>query len=265
LKDLPAFADTDLIAPACHDTASAIAAVTQNLGHTAYIVSGTWSLVGTVVDSPVTTKEAYNSGFTNQGEAAGGYCFHTNINGMWLLKQCIDHWLEAGRSIDLVTLVAEAESVKPYPERLDVDAAPLLLAGRMPERINYQLEAQRYARNDYSQQSIPDEPGNEPIFARLIFESLAARYAEVIKNLESLTGRSFQRITILGGGSRNALLSRLTEEATGLPTFPGEAEGSTLGNFAVQLASLESPGGLTPESLRNWASFLTTPVSVSTG
>jgi rhamnulokinase len=230
LAALPAFRDTELIAPACHDTASAIAAIGGEMEHTAYIVSGTWSLVGTVVEKPVTSAEALRAGFTNQGAAAGGYCFHSNVNGMWLLKQCLDHWCGEGRTIELTVLVAQAAQVASIPGTVDVDAPSLLLAGEMPARINEEL---RRAGLD----EVEDVPGNEPIFARVIFSSLARRYAQVLHNLESLTARSFQRITILGGGSRNALLRRLTEESTGLPVIIGEAEGSTLGNFAVQLAS----------------------------
>ena len=236
LKQLPAFLDTDLIAPACHDTASAIAAVTPNLDHTAYIVSGTWSLVGTVVKDPITTKEAFHFGFTNQAAATGEYCFHTNINGMWMLRQCLDHWQGDGRNIDLPTLIEQAAQVQTVPALLNVDAPSLMLGGRMPERINNQLKG--YQLQGIETQTIPDEPGNEPIFARLIFSSLAARYAVTIRNLEQLTGQTFQHITLLGGGSRNTLLRHLTEQSTGLPVAAGLAEGSTLGNFAVQLAAL---------------------------
>jgi rhamnulokinase len=254
LKELAAFADTDLIAPACHDTASAIAAVHQNLAHTAYIVSGTWSLVGTVIADSITTKNAFNFGFTNQGAAAGGFCFHTNINGMWLLKQCLDHWQAEGRNIDLSTLLAQAAQIEKIPALLNVDAPTLMLAGRMPERINYLLEG--YQLEGIETHAIPDEPGNEPVFARLIFASLAARYAVTLRNLESLTGRGFERIVILGGGSRNALLRRLTEESTGLPVMIGEAEGSTLGNFAVQLASEAQAGTDFQSRVRAWAARL---------
>ena len=252
LAELPAFRDTLLIAPACHDTASAIAAVTADLSHTVYIVSGTWSLVGTVIDRPIATPEAEHAGFTNQGEAAGGYCFHTNINGMWLIKQCLDHWRHTGRDIELPALLAQAAQVADIPGLLNVDAPSLLLAGNMPERINSELTL-------LGLQPIPDIPGNEPIFARLIFASLAARYATTIANLASLTGRSFRQITILGGGSRNTLLSQLTEQATGLPVTAGEAEGSTLGNFAVQLAALEAAPGKAPSAaaIRGWANRLT--------
>jgi rhamnulokinase len=254
LKELAAFADTDLIAPACHDTASAIAAVNQNLAHTAYIVSGTWSLVGTVIEDPITTKNALNFGFTNQGAATGGFCFHTNINGMWLLKQCLDHWQADGRNIELPALIAQAAQIEKIPTLLNVDVPTLMLAGRMPERINYQLES--YQFEGIETHTIPDEPGNEPVFARLIFASLAARYVVTLRNLEALTGRSFQKIVILGGGSRNVLLRRLTEESTGLPVVCGEAEGSTIGNFAVQLAA-EGNGGPSREAIRAWAARLT--------
>jgi rhamnulokinase len=256
LAELPAYQDTVLIAPACHDTASAIAAVTHDLRDTAYIVSGTWSLVGTVIDKPICIPEAEHDGFTNQGEAAGGYCFHTNVNGMWMLKQCLDHWASQGRRIELPTLIAAAGEVSRIPGLINVDAPPLLLAGEMPERINHELESAGMDR-------ISDESGNEPVFARVIFASLAARYTSVLQNLEKLTGRSFRKITVLGGGSRNALLARLTEQSTGLQVIPGEVEGSTLGNFAVQLAALDgaASGAATvpaADLVRSWASYLST-------
>jgi len=258
LAELPAFRDTLLIAPACHDTASAIAAVTADLSHTAYLVSGTWSLVGTVIDRPIATPEAESAGFTNQGEAAGGFCFHTNINGMWIIKQCLDHWRHHGRNIELPSLIAQAEKVAEIPGILNVDAPSLMLAGNMPERINSELAL-------LGLPPIADIPGNEPVFARLIFSSLAARYATTIANLAQITGRSFRQITILGGGSRNTLLSRLTQEATGLPVTAGEAEGSTLGNFAVQLAALEAENGqpISAAAIRNWADLLTARLTLN--
>ena len=230
LASLPAFCDTELIAPACHDTSSAIAAINADFEHTAYIISGTWSLVGTVVQKAINSHEAKDAGFTNQRAAMGGFCFHSNVNGMWLLKQCIDQWSADGREIDLADLLAQAGLVSSIPGTIDVDAPPLHLAGNMPTRINNELRRRGF-------DTIPDLAGNEAIFARVIFTSLALRYSTVIGNLSSLTGRRFNCIAILGGGSRNSLLRRLTEESTGIPTSLGEAEGSTLGNFAVQLAS----------------------------
>lgn len=235
LAELPAFRDTDLIVPACHDTASAVAGITTSLDDAAYICSGTWSLVGTLSPSPVTTEEALNLGFTNQGAVGGKFCFHTNVNGMWILKQCLDRWCEAGRPQEIDSLVRAAAEMNQFPGTIPVDAPQLLLGGNMPALLNEQLRLRDLAE-------IPDIAGNEPVFARMIFESLASRYAEVLRNLERITGRSFRRVYILGGGSKNQLLTRLTWQHTGLSVEIGNAESSTIGNFAVQLASAESNG-----------------------
>ncbi len=250
LAELGAFKDTMLIAPACHDTASAIAGISTSLESAAYICCGTWSLVGTVIPSPITKPEVMNTRYTNQGAAAGGFCFHTNVNGMWLIKQCIDSWAAQGRSWTIEDLVQRATSCKAPPGIIDVDAESLLLDTEMPERINRELRSR-------GESPIADIPGNEPVFARLIFESLAARYATALVQLEQTLSRKLDRIHILGGGSRNKLLLALTAERTGLPVEAGEAESSTIGNFAVQLAACEANGKhLTPEAIRSCAAHL---------
>ena len=253
LAELDAFRDTDLIVPACHDTASAIASIPTSLKKVAYICSGTWSLVGARIASPIATAEAMQAGFTNQGAAGGGFQFHTNVNGMWIVKQCIESWRKAGRTWTIEALVAEAERCRDFPGTVDVDAAPLLLDEAMPARLNEQLRARGYA-------AIEDCAGNEPLFARTIFESLAARYVTAIQSLEKLLGERLLRIHILGGGARNQLLTRLTAERTGLPVETGHTEGSTIGNFAVQLAAAESPDArVHAEDICRWARILERP------
>ena len=250
LAELPAFKNTQLIAPACHDTASAIAGIATGLDSTFYICSGTWSLVGTLVSSAITTPEAMAARYTNQGAAAGGFLFHTNVNGMWLIKQCMDSWAAQGRRWKIEDLVAAASACHVPEGVIDVDAEPLLLDGNMPKRINAELKKLRLA-------IIPDTAGNEPAFARLIFESLASRYASALANLEQMLGRKLERIHILGGGSRNKLLTKLTALRTGLPVEAGEPESSTIGNLAVQLSSGESEGKPNgAESVRRWAKLL---------
>jgi rhamnulokinase len=249
LSDLPPYHGTELIAPACHDTASAIAAIPSDLDSTAYICSGTWSLIGALVPHPITTSQALAARFTNQGAAAGGFCFHTNVNGMWLLKQCMEHWAGTGRKLSIVDLIDRAAACPSTPI-IDVDADPLLLAGNMPARLNHQLALAGHL-------PIPDVPGNETLFARLIFESLAARYATAIADLELLLQRKITRIHIIGGASRNRLLAELTAQRTGLSVDCGHPESSTIGNFALQLAATETPD--TPPSsasLRHWATLL---------
>ena len=248
LATLDAFRDTQLIAPACHDTASAIAGIPINLAAAAYICSGTWSLVGTLTSAPVTTFASFDARYTNLGAATGDLCFHTLVNGMWLVKQCMEAWGHEERPWSIEELVAQAAACRTYPGVIDVDAEPLLLDGNMPERINHELSLRGL-------QPIPDKAGNEPIFARVIFESLASRYATALVQLEQMLGRKLERIHILGGASRNKLLLALTAERTGLPVEAGEAESSTIGNFAVQLAAGEGTP-LTPNAVRQWAKRL---------
>jgi rhamnulokinase len=250
LAILDAFRHTQLIAPATHDTASAIAGIPTSVDSTVYICSGTWALLGTLTSAPVTTKEAFDARYTNLGAAGGDLCLHTLINSMWLLKQCMDAWTADGRPWEIEKLVQQAAACKAFPGIIDVDAEPLLLDSGMPGRINNELSR-------LGLEPIPDVAGNEPIFARVIFESLAARYASAIAALDRMLGRKLQRIHILGGASRNKLLSRLTAQRAGLPVETGHSESSTIGNLAVQLATSEANGQpLTTEAIRTWAARL---------
>jgi rhamnulokinase len=249
LATLDAFRNTDLIVPACHDTASAIAGIPSRLDSTLYICSGTWSLVGTLIDKPVTTQQAFDARYTNLGAATGELCFHTLVNGMWLLKQCMESWSKEGRAWNIEDLIGLAASSR-HPGVINVDAEPLLLDSDMPERINRELERHGSA-------NIPDVAGNEPVFARVIFESLAARYASALESLEEMLGRKLERIHILGGASRNKLLTELTAQRTGLSVEIGEPESSTIGNLAVQLAASEADGRpIDPALVRKWAAVL---------
>ena len=249
LAALDAFRETQIVATACHDTAAAIAGIPTSLSSTAYICSGTWSLVGTLTNAPVTTAEALEARYTNLGAATGELCFHTLVNGMWLLKHCMDAWSAEGRAWEIEDLIAQAAGSS-FPGVIDVDAEPLLLSSGMPERINHQLRRRRL-------DTIPDVAGNEPVFARVIFESLAARYASALASLERMLGRRLERIHILGGASRNKLLTELTAQRTGLPVETGQTESSTIGNLAVQLAAGEANGQpLSAKSVRQWAALL---------
>jgi len=233
LARLPVFRDTTLIAPACHDTASAVAGIPSNDDDWAYISSGTWSLVGTVLGSPCNGPAARAHGFTNLGGIGNSICFHRSVNGMWLLRRCIDAWSEAGAPWTIEELIRQAERAGPPHALFDVDEPALLSFGPMPTLINAQLLGKGYAPVDES-------PSHAPAMASLIFHSLADRFREVLERLAAATGKQIGKLYFVGGGSRNAMLRRLTAEATGLEVIPGSAESSTIGNFAVQLATLEA-------------------------
>jgi rhamnulokinase len=252
LAELSAFRDTVLIAPACHDTASAIAGIPATGEDWGYISSGTWSLVGTLLEQPQNSRSAAEENFTNLSAVGGRICFHKNVNGMWLIRQCIDHW-STGKHWTVPELVAAAERVMKPQCLLDVDDPELLLAGRMPQRINAQLTRKGFAALDAT-------PMNAPVIANLVFHSLAAQYAKVLERVRYHSGKKLSRLFVVGGGSQNDFLNRLTHEATGLEVIRGAVESSTLGNFAVQLAVLEGRRdatlGANAEQVSRWAACL---------
>ena len=232
LTEFPAFAHTRLIAPCCHDTASAIAAIPDSGDDWAYISSGTWSLVGALLNEPNNSPKAREENFTNLAGADQTICFHKNVNGMWLLRQCIESWQAEGAKIDLPKLVQQASTVGPLAYTLDVDDPDLLLSGRMPQRINAQLHRRNLPE-------LSPHAHDAPAMAAFIFYSLAARYAQVLRSVSEITGKHFTHLYIMGGGSQNEFLNKLTAEATGLEVCRVGTECSTVGNFAVQLATLE--------------------------
>ncbi|HEY0758967.1 MAG TPA: FGGY-family carbohydrate kinase [Acidisarcina sp.] len=249
LSGLAAFRSTRLIAPACHDTASAIAGIALAGDDWAYISSGTWSLVGVLLEEPITTAGACAAGFTNLGAAGGRVCFHKNVNGMWLLKQTMLDLYGgevAGSAVE--QLIADASRLQQTDDSLEVDDPELLRPGSMASRIN----AQRRRRG---LEPFAEDAASMPRFASLIFHSLARRYAQVLGDVQMLTGKKLRRVAIVGGGSRNKLLNRLTAEATGLEVQCGAVESSTLGNLSVQIAALEGQAS-SAERIAHWAKML---------
>lgn len=231
LNSSRAFQGTKLVVPACHDTASAIAAIPATGEDWAFISSGTWSLVGTVLKKPCVADEARAKNFTNLGGVGGTICFLKNVNGMWLLEQCIEEWAKRGHRSETGELILECEKLPPPETLFDVDGASLLLPGKMPEKINAEISATGGA-------VLPMDERGVPAMASVIFHSLAKRYAEVIDSIAKITGKKLKRLFIVGGGSKNSYLNRLTGELTGLEVIAGSSECTTIGNFAVQLAAL---------------------------
>jgi rhamnulokinase len=253
LVSLAPFRETRLIVPACHDTASAIAGIPAQGEDWGFISSGTWSLVGCVLDSPCVSEAARRANFSNEGGVGGNIYFLKNVNGMWLLRQCMEQWRVQGQACTVEQLMAACEYL-PAPKYLfDVDQPDLLLPGDMPARINEQLKSA-------GQASIPEGPDMPAEMANLIFHSLADRYAAVLRNATSITGRALKRLYIVGGGSRNALLNRLTARATGLEVLTGSIESTTVGNFAIQIAALDGDYsdrvGVSASAVAKWAGIL---------
>jgi rhamnulokinase len=214
---------TSVIAPACHDTGSAFAAV--HSGKTvALISSGTWSLLGTELSGPVVTDEARRLNFTNEGGVGGTVRLLKNICGLWLLERCRRDWQSEGRAVEYQELLAQAAAESPLQHLVNPDDRSFVLPEHMPQAV-----AEFCVRTG---QSKPIGPG--PV-TRTIFESLALKYRQVLESLESLVGAKFEEIRIVGGGSRIDLLNQFTADATGRRVLAGPVEATALGNLAMQM------------------------------
>jgi rhamnulokinase len=216
-----------VIAPATHDTASAVAG-TPLLPGWAFISSGTWSLVGVERATPLLTAEAEAANFTNEGGAGGTIRFLKNVMGLWVLEGCRREWGSATADID--ALVAGAGALPGPAGVIDVDDLGLLNPPSMIVAIRAQLRA--------TGQRVPETPIE---LARVVFDSLALGYARVVAAIERLTAEPVAGIHVVGGGSRNAYLNQATADATGKPVLAGPVEATAAGNVIVQAVAA---GGL---------------------
>jgi len=229
----PALAGTPVIAPACHDTASAVASVYAG-GSTAFISSGTWSLLGTELPAPIITTGARDLNFTNEGGVAGTIRFLKNITGLWLLQSCRESWAAGGQDVQYDELMAAAADPHlAFRSLIDPDHHMFMNPENMPERIGA-----------YCRQTGQQEPSTPAAYTRAILESLALKYRAVLESLEELTGSRIEEIRIVGGGSRNCLLNQFTADATGRWVVAGPVEATALGNIAVQMVATGAVGSI---------------------
>lgn len=216
----------DVVAPATHDTGSAVAAVpTRHTGQPrwAYISSGTWSLMGVEVPEAIVTDAALSRNVTNEGGIDGTYRLLKNIMGLWLVQQCRRSFQRRGRDLDYSELTALAADAPPFRSLVDPDAPEFLAPEDMVEAI------QQWCRN--SGQPVPETEGQ---LVRCALESLALKYRVVLEWLQELTGQAVEVIHIVGGGSQNRLLNQWTANACGRPVFAGPVEATALGNVLIQ-------------------------------
>jgi rhamnulokinase len=226
LTRLPGLRDTKVVAPACHDTGSAVAAVRAG-GDTAFLSSGTWSLLGTEVSQAIAGPDAQRLNFTNEGGVCGTVRLLKNITGMWLLEGCRKSWERAGLNYDWDALVAMSAPETPFHHLVDPDDAAFTRPDDMTAAIDSYC-----ARTG---QATPATPG---AYVRTVLESLALKYRTVLEQLESLTGVRVSQIRVIGGGSQNALLNQFTADATGRTVVAGPAEATALGNLAMQMVGM---------------------------
>ena len=212
-----------VIAPATHDTGSAVAAISARDG-TAFLSSGTWSLLGTELDAPVLTSTALRLNFTNEGGVCGTTRLLKNVMGLWMLQCCRQSWTTQGSVYDYRELMELADREPAFRQLIDPDDESFLRPTDMRQAID------RFCIRTH--QPVPSSPG---AYVRTILESLAFKYRLVLHSLEEVSGKGITQIRVIGGGSKNRLLNQFTAEATGKRVLAGPAEATALGNVAIQI------------------------------
>lgn len=212
-----------VIAVGSHDTASAVAAIPNMDEDSAFLSSGTWSLMGVEAAEPNTSGDALRLGFTNEGGADGAVLLLKNITGLWIVQECMRHWANEGRTIAWNELVAAAGAAKPLQCIIDPDAPAFHVQCDMPRAIAQYCAA--------SGQATPESVGE---IARCAFESLSLKYRSVLESLRVLTGRGLRTIRVVGGGGQNTVLCQMTADACGCQVVSGPSEASALGNAMLQ-------------------------------
>ena len=211
-----------VVAPATHDTGSAVAGAPLD-ENSAYISSGTWSLIGVELKNALINDDVAKQNFTNEGGVYGTVRFLKNVMGLWLLESCRREWKAAGIDVEYDTLLAEVSAETEFKAFIFPDDPRFLNPKSMLGAIAEQLK------------ETGQESENSPAaISKIIFDSLAFRYASIIRSIGSLTGKSISSIQILGGGGRNAYLNQMTANAIRLPVEAGLTEATVVGNVLVQ-------------------------------
>lgn len=214
--------DVHVVTPATHDTASAVVGAPLEGGF-AYISSGTWSLVGIERESTLINSDVARHNFTNEGGASGTIRFLKNVMGLWIFESCRREWQERDIDVDYNSVIRHLDMMPESPGLIFPDDPRFFNPSSMLAAIAEQLKE--------TEQHAPEDPF---IWTKVILDSLALRYASVLRTIELLTGRSIEGIQIVGGGSQNDYLNQATATATGLPVLAGPVEATAIGNVLIQ-------------------------------
>jgi rhamnulokinase len=227
-------ASVPVVLPATHDTAAAVAAVpARSTGSWAYISSGTWSLMGVELPSPLLGDDALAANFTNEGGVGGTVRFLKNVMGLWLVQECRRTWEREGKTYDYAELTRLAEAAPPFASLVDPDDASFLLPPSMPAALAA-----------YCRKHGEPAPADAGSAVRCCLESLALKYRWVLEKLEALSGQRLDVIHVVGGGCQNALLCQFTADACGRPVVAGPVEATAAGNVLTQALGLGVIGSL---------------------
>ena len=223
LNDDLGISPIDVIAPACHDTGSAVAAVPMVNADDVYISCGTWALMGAEIPQPAINAKALEHNFTNEGGVCNTFRFLKNITGLWLVQECRRIWNLAGKNYDWTQLTNLAQDAPALQSWIDPDHANFGTPGDMPKRIQEACAK--------SNQPVPQSDGE---IIRTALESLALKCRFTLAQLENALGKTMGNIHIVGGGIQNTLLCQFIANATGRPVLAGPIEATAMGNLLMQ-------------------------------
>lgn len=212
-----------VIAVAGHDTASAVAAVPAEGPNFAYLSSGTWSLMGIETEEPIINDASFRHNFTNEGGIEGTTRFLKNITGMWLLEQCRREWEKDGFVYSYPEIVEMAQSEPGFTSTVNPDDTRF----SNPESMSAAIAS-------FCSQNGQIPPESHSQYVRCIFSSLARRYGQVLDILREMAPFPIEKLHVIGGGSKNALLNRMTADIIGIPVVAGPSEATAIGNCMVQ-------------------------------
>jgi len=213
-----------VVAPATHDTASAVAATPLPAnGSAAFLSSGTWSLLGLELDRPTLSVAAREGNLTNEGGVAGTFRLLKNVMGLWLVQEARRAFASSGSPLSYEQLSALAEAAPQASAFVDPDDERFLRPGDLPNVVA-----------EYCAETSQETPRDRGSLVRVLLESLALKYSVVLRQLEAVSGRTIDTIHVVGGGSNNALLCQLTANACRIPVLGGPSEATAIGNLIVQ-------------------------------
>ena len=223
----PGFGGTEVVASCSHDTGAAVAAVPAKGGNWAYLSSGTWSLMGVERSQPILTDACRELNFTNEIGFGASVRLLKNIIGLWVVQECRREWTRGGMACDYESLTRLAAEAPPFAALFNPADPRFVSPGDMPGKIA--------ALCLEHGQAAPANPG---AFIRAALESLALLYRKTLESIAALTGQRYDRLHIVGGGSKNALLNQFTANALQIPVLAGPVEATAAGNILVQAIAL---------------------------
>lgn len=217
-----------VIAVASHDTGSAVVAVPNVTDDFIYISCGTWSLFGTELSKPIINEKTEKYNFTNEGGYGGKVRLLKNIMGLWLIQESRRQWIREGFDVSYGDLEKEALACEPFKCFVDVDDDAFSLPGNLPKRI------QEFCQK--TGQYVPQTRGE---IMRCIYQSLAMKYRYTYERLEDITGKKYDAIHMIGGGTKDILLCQMTADFCKINVIAGPIEATATGNVAVQMIALD--------------------------